>query len=163
MIKNKFLLKGLIIISSLFILNNAKAQSIQQLKIKELSYLTGKWLGQSRSFENEQLVKSIPAYEEISFRLDSSIITIDLKSESLQLHTVITYSENDSCYYYHPFYKTGNAKYPASLENGQFIVRPSDSKRFIFRLNAEGKFIEYGEVKVNGQWQKYFEDTFERM
>jgi hypothetical protein len=37
------------------------------------------------------------------------------------------------------------------------------TKRFIFGLNVEGEFVEYGENLENGKWVKYFEDTFKNI
>ena len=107
--------------------------------------------------------KQVPAFEKISYKLDQNIITIDLQSESLQLHTIIYYNEKAEKYYYHPYYKTGTARYEAMFKDNKFIVTPNDTKRFIFHLTKEGKFQEYGEKLENCKWIKYFEDNFMKM
>ena len=147
---------------NLFYFSHAIAQTVEQQQIKQLAFLTGKWNGTSKSYEKEKIVREVAATEEIQFKLDSCIITIDLRSESLQLHTVINYSKKDKTYYYHPFYQTGNAKYPAKLVNNQLIVQASPSKRFIFHRLEGGRFQEYGEELIDGEWVKYFEDTFKQ-
>jgi hypothetical protein len=130
--------------------------------MQKLEHFTGDWVGISKAFENGKVTREIPAFEKISYKVDKHILTIDLYSESLKLHTVIYYDEEDETYYYNPFYKTGTARYPAKLVDGKLIVSPSESKRFIFEITAEGQFREYGETYENGQWVPYFEDVFDK-
>ncbi len=136
---------------------NTKLQMMQKLE-----FLTGEWIGTSTSIRNDSVVSSQPAFEKIEFKLDQHILTIDLHSPSLQLHTVITYDENDQTYYYQPFYKNGSGKYPAQILEGKLVVSPSSIKRFIFELTPEGRFREYGEELRDGTWTMYFEDVFEK-
>jgi len=146
----------------IFSLSTAIAQSLQQQQMQKLNHFVGDWVGISKSIENEKVTREIPAYEKISYKVDEHILSIDLYSESLKLHTVIYYDEEAETYYYNPFYKTGTAKYPVKLVNGKLIVTPSETKRFIFEITDEGKFREYGETFTNGKWTMYFEDIFQR-
>ncbi|MEM6298353.1 MAG: hypothetical protein AAF740_06665 [Bacteroidota bacterium] len=128
--------------------------------MQDLGFLVGEWVGTSRTFEGDSVLTKVPAFEKISYKVDQHILTIDLHSETLQLHTVIYFDEKDQTYYYNPFYKGGAGKYPAQLKDGKLIVSPSDEKRFIFQRTKDGKFKEYGEKLENGKWIKYFEDIF---
>jgi hypothetical protein len=136
---------------------NTKLEMMQKLE-----FLTGEWIGTSSSIKNDSAVSSQPAYEKIEFKLDQHILTIDLLSPSLQLHTVINYDEDDQTYYYQPFYKNGSGKYPAQILDGKLVVSPSSMKRFIFELTPDGRFREYGEEMRDGTWKMYFEDIFEK-
>ncbi|MFT6037193.1 MAG: hypothetical protein ACI9XJ_002784 [Marivirga sp.] len=147
----------------IFISHMAIGQSIQQEKMEKLHFLIGNWVGTSTTYENGALNKQTPAFEQITYKLDNSIITLDLHSESLQLHTVIYYDEKEDTYLYNPYYKEGAAKYVAEYREGKLVVHPNAEKRFVFTLTAEGKFLEYGEKLVNGKWVKYFEDIFSRI
>lgn len=138
------------------------SQTESREKMKQLSFLTGDWVGTSTSYEDGEPRSTIPAFEEIKYLLDSSILVVDLQSESLQLHTVIYYDEEEATYYYNPFYEKGAGKYPASFEDKKLIVTPSDTKRFIFTTTSDGDFLEYGEKFVDGQWVIYFKDVFRR-
>ena len=141
----------------------AYSQSSQQdakQHMKQLSFLTGEWIGTSTAYEDGEIAKQGAAYEHIYYDLDSSILVIQLNSEFLQLHTIIRYDEDDETFYYHPFYKRGTNRYPASMQDGQLVVRSSETKRFIFTSTEDGGFREYGEQLVDGTWVKYFEDTF---
>lgn len=138
-------------------------QASAREKMEQLQFMVGEWVGTSTSYENDSIVKQLPAYERISYQLDQHIITIDLRSESLSLHTVIYYDEKDQTFYYQPFYKGGAAKYKAEWMEDRLVVAASLEKRFIFRLTPEGNFQEYGETFVLGQWQRYFEDVFVKM
>ena len=140
----------------------SSGQSIRKEKMSQLSFLVGEWIGTSKSFKNGKLEKEIAAFEKIEYQLDNHILTVDLNSESLQLHTVIYYDEEDKTYYYNPFYKTGAAKYKAEFDGKKLIVKPSAKKRFVFILDKQGNFTEYGEILTNGKWVKYFEDVFKR-
>jgi len=133
-----------------------------QKEMQKLDFMVGEWIGNSTSIKADTIYKKVPAYEKISYKIDENIITIDLASETLKLHTVIYYSKEDDTYYYNPFYKSGAATYPATYEGGKLIISPNDNKRFIFTTDALGNFTEYGEELIDGVWKKYFEDKFVR-
>lgn len=141
---------------------SAIGQVVKRQKMTDLSYMTGEWVGMSKSIKaNETTI--VPAYESIKYGLDSNILIVDLKSETLVLHTIISYSEKDSIYYYQPFSKTGTGKYPASFDGKKLVITPHETVRYIFTLTEDGNFMEYGEKQIEGEWKKYFEDTFKRM
>lgn len=136
------------------------SQTLRQEKMSNLKFLVGEWIGTSMSYKDGKVTNKVSAFEKIEYGLDGNILTIDLNSETLQLHTVIYYDEKDAVYYYNPFYKTGAAKYKAEFKDNKLIVNPSETKRFVFTLNEEGNFTEYGETLIEGKWVKYFEDIF---
>jgi hypothetical protein len=152
----------LIVILSLKLPIITVGQTIQKEEMQKLSHFVGDWVGTSTAFKDGEIVRQIPAYEKISFKVDEHILTIDLHSEALKLHTVVHYDEGDKTYYYNPYYQQGTAKYPAQLVDGKLVVSPSETKRFIFEITEEGKFREYGETFENGKWIMYFEDVFSR-
>ena len=128
--------------------------------MEQLNFMVGEWVGTTTGYENGVVVRQGPAYESISYNLDKSILVIDLKSEYLQLHTIIYYDEADRKYYYHRFSKSGAARYPAEYQGGQLIVWRDEKTRFFFGRTPDGGFREYGEQLIEGEWVKYFEDTF---
>ncbi len=128
-------------------------------KMGALNFMIGNWVGTSKSFENGKLISEVSAYQEIQYNLDRHIIEINLKSESLQLHTIIGYDEEDSTYFYIPFSKKGSRKLTANVENGQFIVHANATTRFVFEKTEKG-FTEYGEKWMDEGWQIYFKDEF---
>ena len=150
----------LITLTFTVVLSTGQSQTLKQEKMNQLNYMVGEWVGTSSSFENGVKTKEVPAYEKISYDLDKHILVIELKSESLQLHTIIYYDEQDSAYYYNPFSKRGARKLPAKFKDGQLVVSSGSDRRFIFRSPGENQFQEYGEQLVNGQWVRYFEDNF---
>ncbi len=140
--------------------NMSFAQSEAQEMMGKLNFMVGEWFGTSTSFKNDSILKQVPAQQSINYKLDSNLITIDLKSEALQLHTVIYFDEKEQKYYYNPFYINGAGKYDAEFKEGRLIVWPNKNTRFIFQLTSKGDFQEYGENLVDGKWIKYFEDNF---
>lgn len=152
---NKFII--LVMLSTL-----SFGQTIRQEKMNNLKFLVGDWVGISTSYEDGKVKNQVSASENIKYGLDGNIITIDLHSEALQLHTVIYYDEKAQTYYYNPFYKNGAAKYKAEFLDNKLIVKPSETRRFVFTLDKAGNFNEYGENLVDGKWIKYFEDIFEK-
>jgi len=144
----------------LLLMHTLSGQSVSQQKMDSLHFMVGQWVGISTSIKDGKVVSEIPAFQSIKYALNKHAILIDLKSESLQLHTVIRYDEKDKTYYYNPFSERGARKLPADFENGKFIVRASDTKRFIFERTGPNSFREYGENFENGKWVKYFEDKF---
>lgn len=160
---NLFCFKTYCIIFLMVVALPSYSQTIQQEKMQQLSFMIGNWEGVSTSYKNDTIASQIPASTQISYKLDKSIITLDLQSESLQLHTVFYYDEKTNSYSYNPFYKSGAASYTAEFKDGKFIVSPSATKRFVFTSSPEGNFIEYGENLVDGVWVKYFLDVFKRV
>lgn len=156
----KFYIRVYSVLLFIFTTHSFLAQTIQQKKMEKLSFMIGDWVGTSTSYKNGKIVKQVPAFQKISFKVDKNIITIDLNSETLKLHTVIYYDEKEETYFYNPYYKNGNAKYSAELKDGKFIVSPTNKKRFVFNITENGNFQEYGETLENGKWIRYFEDNF---
>jgi len=146
----------------LFIGLSIHAQTIQQEKMKKLSFMVGEWVGTSTSFKNDSIVKQVAAFEKVTYKLAKNIITIDLNSESLQLHTVIYYDTEAATYYYTPYYKSGSKRYEGEYKDGKFLVWFNPEKRLTFTLTSEGHFQEYGETLVDGVWHKYFEDILKK-
>ena len=135
-------------------------QSSKHPEMDKLSYLVGEWVGESTLFNNGQISSKESAFEEICYDLNGAILVIKLNSESLKLHTIINYSQSDSCYYYTPFSEKGSRRLKANLNTEKLIVHASKTKRFIFESNGENGLKEYGEQRTNGKWTLYFEDTF---
>ncbi|MTB53530.1 hypothetical protein [Lewinella sp. W8] len=136
------------------------AQSVQQEKMEQLSFLVGEWVGTSKIFDNGVVSRAGAAYEKIAYDLDKNILVIELNTEFLQLHTIVTYDEKDQRFNYHRFSKDGAAIYPAEFRDGQLVVWRDDKTRFFFGSTPGGGFREYGERLVDGEWVKTFEDTF---
>lgn len=146
---------------ALFLLvHTAPGQTKEVNKMDQLAFMVGEWIGTSTIYEDGAITQQVPAFQKISYDLDTSIIVIELHSELLQLHTIIHYDEQDKTFYYYPFSKRGTNRYPAEYQDGQLTVLSSDTNRFIFSNPSEGTFQEYGERLINGQWVKYFEDNF---
>lgn len=162
-IKSAFYLRTCFcLVMMFFAIGSVVGQTSRQEKMEQLNFMIGEWVGISTAYQNDTIVKQVPAMEKISYRLDKNLITIDLQSETLKLHTVIYYDDKDEKYYYNSYYKEGTGKYPAEYKDGKFIVSPNKSKRFIFHLTPKGNFQEYGEKFENGEWIKYFEDNFKK-
>ncbi len=144
----------------LFLPHAASSQNTSREKMQQLDFLVGEWIGTSRGYQDGKVTREEPAYESISYDLDSSILVVQLNSQSLQLHTIIQYDEKEGTYYYYPFSKRGVRPAPASLVDGRLIVQPNEKLRFIFGPTPDGGFREYGEQLVDGKWVKYFQDDF---
>lgn len=147
----------------LFMTIPTNGQTVEQEKMAHLSFMVGEWLGTSTSYKNDTITKQVAAFEQIAYKVDKSVMTIDLNSESLQLHTVIYYDVQEETYYYTPYYKKGSKKYRGAYKDGQFMVWFNPTKRLIFGLTSEGNFQEYGETLTDGVWHKYFEDILSKM
>ena len=152
--------KYLYITLFVFLNNLVFSQTLIQQKMEQLDFLVGEWVGTTKVYKNGVINREGSAYEKISYDLDKSILVIELNTEFLQLHTIVTYNEKDQKYYYHRFSKNGAAIYPAEYEDGQLIVWRDDHTRFFFTETPGGGFREYGEQLVNGEWTLFFEDTF---
>ena len=134
-----------------------QAQSGSAEKMAQLSFMVGDWEGPSKSYKDKDTIQVI-AHEIVSYKVDKHLITLDLDSKALKLHTVIYYDEKEASYFYCPYYKKGAGKYKGSFKEGQFLVNFNENRRLIFQRSPEGYFHEYGEELKNGEWVKYFED-----
>ena len=76
-----------------------------QKQMEQLNFLIGDWIGTSTVFSNDTISRQGPVFERIQYQLDRSIITIDLNSSMLQLHTIIYYDSSDNVFYYCPYSK----------------------------------------------------------
>lgn len=152
--------KILYLLTFILLSSSVAGQNLKREKMEQLNFMIGEWVGTSRGYENGVVTREGPAYENIEYDLDRSILVIELNTETLQLHTIIYYDEKDEKYYYYPFSKNGASRYPAEFKDGQFIVWNNDQTRYIFTKTPEGGFQEYGEKLINGVWVKFFEDTF---
>lgn len=140
----------------------AMGQSTNQEKMQQLNFMVGDWVGISTTYKDGKVDQQVPAFQKIQYAVDQNIITIDLHSELLQLHTVIYYDEKEGKYSYNPFYKRGANQYFAEYTNGKLVVTKDEKTRFVFHPTSEG-FQEYGEKLENGKWEKYFEDNFKNI
>jgi hypothetical protein len=147
-------------LSLILFCNPVFSQDLKQEKMEQLSFLVGEWVGTSKIIEDGVVTKQCAAYEKISYDMDKSILVIELNTELLQLHTIVLYNEEDQTYYYHRFSKDGAARYPAEFKDGQLIVWRDEKTRFFFGGTPDGGFQEYGEKLIDGEWTRYFEDTF---
>jgi hypothetical protein len=139
----------------------AFSQHLQKEMLAELGFMVGEWIGTSKGYSvSGELIREEPAFQSIEYDLDSTIIVIRLNSESLKLHTIIRYDEEDKTFYYYPFSSRGMRPAPAELANGKLIVNSTEAKRYIFGRTADGGFREYGEKLIDGEWVKYFQDDF---
>ncbi len=155
--------KTVLILMVVFASGLAKGQRNLNDQMQVLEQFVGNWIGTSKGFKNSKIIRNEPAFEKIEWGLDGNTLEIDLYSESLRLHTIIFYDSEEEVYSYNPFYKTGAASYPARFENGKLIITPNVDKRFIFEILPDGRFREYGEQRIEGKWELYFEDTFTRV
>ena len=153
--KNSFLFFVLMSISSSSFLG---AQQTEKEALAKLSFIVGDWKGESAGFENGKKTKTVIAHEKVQYILDGDLITIDLDSPSLTLHTIIGYKKEESSYFYQPFTKNRSSQFKGELINNQFVVYFNPERRLIFERTAEGAFHEYGEQLKDGGWEKYFED-----
>lgn len=158
--KRHYLLHYVLFFLMITVLNpKGFAQSATKDKMKELSFMVGDWVGTSTTYEQGVVKERVPAFQKISYDLDSSIIVIELHSELLQLHTIVYYDEENERYSYNPYSKFGARSLPADLIEGKLVVEASETKRFVFGRTEKG-FREFGEVLDEGRWEIYFEDNF---
>ena len=136
----------LMIFLCIMVISSISGQTLRQKKMEKLNFMIGEWVGTSTSFKNDTISKQVPAFEKISYSLDKNLITIDLHSQSLQLHTVIYYNEKDKKFYYTPYSKRGTGTYPATYNEGEFTVWFSKKKKVDISPYSRGQF--------SGIWRK---------
>lgn len=138
--------------------NNEQGDFSEMMK---LDFMVGDWVGVSRVYEGDTIGRQGPVFESIRYLLDSTIITIDLHSTMLQLHTVIYYNEVDKVYYYCPYFKgdRNGTRYIGNWRDGNFLVNLSEDYRLTFEVSKSGELIEFGEKFSNGKWSITFRDV----
>ncbi len=145
----------------LFLVLSIYGQQTEKEALKELSFLIGDWKGTSTSYSKKG-VKKVSVTENVSYLLDGDLIQLNVKSEWIALHTIISYNVKDKKYYYYPFTKKGNKQgYKGEMVDGKFMVYFDESTRLTFTKTTKGEFHEFGERLVDGNWEKYFEDILE--
>ncbi|WP_299624421.1 hypothetical protein [uncultured Tenacibaculum sp.] len=150
-----------IFIGLLFLVLSIYGQQTEKEALKKLSFLIGDWKGISTSYGKDGTSK-VPVQENVHYIMDGDLIVLNVKSEWIQLHTIISYNVKDKNYYYYPFSKKGNKQgYKSEIVDGKFMVYFNESARLTFTKTAKGEFHEFGERLVDGNWEKYFEDILE--
>lgn len=151
--------KGIFI--SFFLISALISAQEEKEALQKLSFMIGNWQGTSTSFSNNTQ-KSVTVTENVRYILDGNLITLDVKSPWIELHTVISFNKKEQSYYYHPFSKTGvKTGYKGSYKDGVFTVYFNAERRLTFTQTTIGEFQEYGEELTNGKWVKYFEDILQ--
>ncbi|TCI92679.1 hypothetical protein [Tenacibaculum sp. M341] len=146
----------------LFAFTNLYSQTTEKEALKKLSFIIGNWEGKSISYNDNNETKEVAVVENVQYIMDGNLISLDVKSPWIALHTIISYSTKDKKYYYYPFSKEGNKKgYEGRIEGDRFLVYFNASGRLTFTRTAKGEFHEYGEKLVDGKWKKYFEDILQ--
>lgn len=152
----QYIKKGMFILFFIF-LNLLHSQE-EKVALQKLSFMVGHWKGTSTSF-SKNIKKTVEVTEKVQYILSGNLLSLDVKSPWIELHTVISYNKKEQTYYYHPFSKTGvKAGYKGTYKNGAFYVYFNPERRLTFTLTPEGYFHEFGEQLKNGKWIKYFED-----
>ncbi|WP_248724178.1 RidA family protein [Seonamhaeicola sp. ML3] len=149
------LFKALMIV--IFSINFCTGQETEKQALAKLSFMMGNWSGTSTEYSVKNTTR-VKVQESVNYILGGNAIAIDVTSSSLDLHTIITYSVKDSCFYYQPFNKTGAGKYKGKFVDGKFLVTFNPKNKLTFEKTKKGEFHEYGETLIKGKWIKYFED-----
>lgn len=140
------------------VMSNLYAQKTEKEALAKLSFLMGNWSGKDFVYSKKDTTV-VHVKESVNYILDGNIMTIDVNSSTVKLHTIITYSLKDKCYYYQPFSKTGAKKYKGEFKDGKFIVHFNKRSKITFEKTAKGEFHEYGTyLTKDNVWKKYFED-----
>lgn len=136
------------------------SQNSEKEALNKLSFMVGNWKGKSISYDTKlKKSKEVAVQENVQYIMDGNLITLDVKSPWIALHTIISYNVKDKKYYYYPFSKTGNKKgYEGVIKNGNLVVYFNKKRRLTFTKTSKGEFHEYGEKLEKGTWVKYFED-----
>ena len=134
------------------------AQTTEKEAMAKLSFLMGNWKGESNAYLPDGNKKTIEVVARVQYEMDGNLLVLNVKSSSLQLHTVINYDLKGQQYFYTPFTKKGGNKYRGEYVDGRFLVWFSDTRRLTFERTEAGLFHEYGENLKDGKWSKYFED-----
>ncbi|CAM1345529.1 hypothetical protein [Tenacibaculum amylolyticum] len=151
--------KGIFI--SFFLISALISAQEEKEALQKLSFMIGNWQGTSTSFSNNTQ-KSVSVSENVRYILNGNLITLDVKSPWIELHTIISFNKKEQSYYYHPFSKTGvKAGYKGTYKDGVFRVYFNPGRRLTFTQTTKGEFHEYGEQLKNGVWEKYFEDILQ--
>jgi enamine deaminase RidA (YjgF/YER057c/UK114 family) len=148
---------NLLTVLMLLVINSLSAQVDERKELAKLSFLMGNWEGTSTSY-TEKDTTQVKVRESVNYIMNGNILVLDVVSANIELHTLITYSTKDLCFYYQPFSKTGGGKYKGKIEDDKFIVHFNPENRLIFQKTVNGEFNEYGESFKDGKWEKYFED-----
>lgn len=148
---------AIILTASFFFTHTLCAQLTEKQALAKLSFLMGDWSGTSCVYRGAD-TSCVKVQERVHYILGGDAITLDVSSTSLELHTLVTYSVKDACYYYEPFSKTGSSKHKGQVVDGRFVVSFNATNRLTFTKTSAGEFHEYGETLREGKWVKYFED-----
>ncbi len=138
-------------------------ESVQQAKIRALSFLVGNWAGEGKSYDDSGKTSSYFDTEHVWFDVEDSLLIIQAngyRNEKLfyGIHTVIYYDESAEHYWYNPYTAGGARAFSCNLIDKEFLCYTEDKTfRLTFRRTDSGQWNEFGERLVDGLWKKTFE------
>ena len=146
-----------------FTLQAEEKESVQQSRIRALSFLVGSWAGEGKSYDDNGNTSSYFDTENVWFDVDDSLLIIQAngfrdEKPFYGIHTVVYYDESAEHYWYNPYTAKGARAFSCNLVDKVFLCYTEDKTfRLTFRRTDSGQWNEFGERFVDGLWKKTFE------
>jgi hypothetical protein len=141
----------------------------KQRKMAPLTFLEGKWKGSGWMMGQDRVRQNFEQEEIIELKLSGTMLQIEGigTAEGKAVHhalALIQPVEEDGQYEFTSFLQSGmRGTYPAQLEGGKLIWKPTDQVRYIIQLNEKGQWNEIGEYNAGNAWYKFFEMTLDKV
>lgn len=140
-----------------------------QRKMAALSFLEGKWKGSGWMMDENRVRQKFEQEEIIEMKLSGTILQIEGigSADGQVVHhalALIQPVEEDGKYEFTSFLQSGmKGTYPAQLEGGKLIWKPTDQVRYVIQINEQGQWHEIGEYNAGNAWYKFFEMTLDKV
>ena len=145
-----------------------KTNIVVKKEVSKLAFLVGQWNGTGWMMNQDQQKHNFTQTENIQFKLDSTAILVEGegKSNNVIIHNamaIISFNVDSNNYSFHSYLQNRKGgQFKGELVGKKFIWFPSSDSRFVIEINKKGQWVEVGEFKQNGEWQKFFEMTLDK-
>ena len=140
-----------------------------QERMKQLSFLEGKWEGSGWMISQDQNRYTFEQTEEVKFQLSGTHLQIEGKgvSDGEVIHhalAMISPKTEENKFEFSSYLQSGQkGTFKAEMKEGKFYWFPNEQVRYIITLNEKGQWFEIGEYNMGDRWIQFFEMTLDKV
>ncbi|PZX53156.1 hypothetical protein [Algoriphagus chordae] len=147
---------------------SSETDSAAQSQVKQLEFLVGEWQGSGWMMGQDRVKRTFDQTEKVMFKLDSTAILIEGmgKSDGKIVHNalaILTANGESNHFDFQSYLPSGQkGTFKSELKEEVFYWYPTESVRYIIRINDKGQWHEIGEFNQGENWYTFFEMTLDK-
>ncbi len=140
-----------------------------QERMKQLSFLEGKWEGSGWRLAQDQKKYTFNQTEDVSFQRSGTHLQIEgigISDGKVVHHAIamISPTKDENRFEFASYLQSGQkGNFKAEMKEGKFYWYPNEQVRYIITLNEKGQWFEIGEYNMGDRWFQFFEMTLDKI